>query len=95
VKPYLGRTREHQDAPVYRQLIAEIIADTAARMIVTDLYQMRGTVEEFDSSRFYREHYVRFTKFLPPLQRILVGPPQLAATADTLESSPLLEHAGS
>ena len=62
-------------------------------MVVQDLYRMRGTVEDFDSSRFDREHYVRFTKFLPRLQRILVGPPEQAATAELLEASPLLQTA--
>jgi len=91
VKPYFGHGLRYQDAPICRQMIAEIVADTAARKVVQDLYRMRGTVEDFDSSRFYREHYVRFTRFLPRLQRILVGPPEQAATAELLEASPLLQ----
>jgi hypothetical protein len=91
VRPYLGRGLRHQDTPMCREMIAEIVADTAARKVVQDLYRMRGTVEDFDSSRFYREHYVRFTKFLPRLQRILVGSPEQAARAEVLEASPLLQ----
>jgi hypothetical protein len=90
VRPYLGGNYEHQDAPVCRQVFAEVIADTAARMVVQKLYRMRGSIEEFDAGRFYREHYVRFSKFLPRLQRVLVGDPARAAAGMQLEPTELI-----
>jgi hypothetical protein len=71
--PSLGPHFEGQDTPVVRAIIAEIVADLAARVVVAELYRSRRNTEAFDSDRFYREHYKRVTRFLPRLQRLLVG----------------------
>src|SRR5262249_46314076 len=69
----LGENFEHQDTPLVRAIIADIVADLTARIVVQELFRSRRTTEEFDVARFYREHYKRVTRFLPRFQKLLVG----------------------
>ncbi len=73
LRRYLGENFEHQDSPVCRGMITEIVADVTARMIVSELYRLRRNTEAFDSDRFYREHYKRLARFLPRFQSLLLG----------------------
>jgi hypothetical protein len=71
--PYLGEGLEGQNAPIVRALVAEAVADVGARLVVSKLYYQRRNTETFDVERYYREHYKRLMKFLPRVQKILVG----------------------
>lgn len=82
LRPFLGDRNEGMNTPVCRGLIAEAVADWAARHVVSALYRARSGTEMFDADRLYREHYKRIVKFLPRFQRILGLEPKLA-----LESS--------
>jgi hypothetical protein len=73
LRRYIGDRFEHQNSPICRGMIAEIVADVTARMIVSELYRIRRGTESFDADRFYREHYKRLTRFLPRFQALLVG----------------------
>jgi hypothetical protein len=73
LRDHLGHDYELQDAPSTRTIIAEVVADTTARFVVSELYRLRRSTEVFDADRLYREHYKRVTRFLPRLQRVLVG----------------------
>jgi hypothetical protein len=91
LRPYFGDIGQGQNTPMCRAIIAEVMADTAARHIVGRLFRLRRTTEEFDSDRFYREHNKRMTRLLPPIQRLLVGEPSRAWTSTELDPSPLFE----
>jgi len=91
MRPYFGDRGQGQNSPACRSVIAEVMADTAARHIVGELYRSRRSTEEFDVDRFYREHYRRVARLLPPLQRILMGAPDVAWTAEELEPSELFK----
>ena len=79
IRHVLGDDFEGQDSAMCRLIMAEIVGDVAARHVVNELFKMRRTTEEFDSERFYREHYKRVKRFLPRFQRILVGNAELVA----------------
>jgi hypothetical protein len=72
IRPYLGDDGSGQSHPTSRLLVAEAVADVAARHIVQKLYQIRRTAEDFDADRIYREHNRRLERFLPRFQRLLV-----------------------
>jgi len=76
LKPLLGRDRENQESKECREALAEITADTLSRIVVEELYRLRRSIEDFDSARFYREHYKRMARFLPRFQKLLVTGPQ-------------------
>ena len=73
LKIYLGEDYSGQDMPLCREIIAEIVADLSARMVVEELFRSRLGFEKFDAYRIYCEHYTRVRRFLPRFQRILVG----------------------
>lgn len=73
IRHVLGDGFEGQDTPACRLIMAEIVADVAARHVVGELYRMRRSTEEFDADRIYIEHYKRMKRFLPRFQRVLVG----------------------
>ncbi|HLJ62456.1 MAG TPA: hypothetical protein VKZ50_22290 [bacterium] len=89
--PYLGERLEGQNSPVCRSLMAEIVADVAARYVVSELYRLRRSYEGFDAERLYREHYRRVTRFLPRFQKILVGEPEVARISQELPPVAILE----
>jgi hypothetical protein len=91
IKRYLGENFEGQDTPICRTIIAEVVADVAARLIVGELYRLRRGTELFDADRFYREHYKRMTRFLPRFQRLLVGEAATAEITPSLSPVPILE----
>jgi hypothetical protein len=91
IRPYLGESFEGQNSPVVRAMIAEIVADVSARIVVSELYRVRRTTEDFPAERFYREHYKRVMRFLPKVQRLLVGDPEVARTVTELSPAPLIE----
>jgi hypothetical protein len=73
LRRYIGEHFEHQNQPICRGMIAEIVADVTARIIVSELFRLRRATEDFDADRFYREHYKRLTRFLPRFQALVVG----------------------
>ena len=83
----------YQDTPLCRGILAEIAADIASRLVVSELYRLRRSLEDFDSDRIYREHYRRVLRFLPRFQKLLVGSPETvsndprASVADNLISA--------
>jgi hypothetical protein len=93
LRPYLGDDFGGQNTPIGRSVIAEVVADVTSRLVVTELYRLRGGTEGFDVDRFYREHYKRLLRFLPRFQRIMVGDPGVALSGAMLEPLPLLETA--
>ncbi len=72
-------------------MISEVVADISARIVVNSLYRVRRSSEEFDSDRFYREHYKRVMRFLPRFQKILIGEPSIARKAEELAPLEVLE----
>jgi hypothetical protein len=72
LRGYLGPGFELQNTPQARSIVAEVVADVTARLVVSELYRLRRGHEVFDADRLYREHYKRVTRFLPRLQRVLV-----------------------
>lgn len=91
LRRYLGDDFEGQDTPVCRGMIAEVVADFAARWVVSELFRLRRGTEAFDADRFYREHYKRLARFLPRFQRVLVGAPATARNAEMLAPLALIE----
>lgn len=91
LRRYLGDNFEGQDTPVCRGMIAEVVADFAARWVVSELFRLRRGSEAFDADRLYREHYKRLTRFLPRFQRVLVGEPVEARRAETLSPLAMIE----
>lgn len=86
--PALGDNFEGQDTPIVRGMIAEIVADLAARLVVTELFRSRRNTEAFDADRFYREHYKRVTRFLPRFQKLLVGAALESGVAEDVAAIP-------
>jgi hypothetical protein len=91
IRPYLGENFEGQNSPVARAMLSEIVADVSARIVVSELFRLRRTTEDFDAGRFYREHYKRVTRFLPRFQKLLIGEPSVARTASELAPAPVLQ----
>lgn len=73
IRTYLGENFEFQETAQARSILAEVVADVTSRYVVSELYRLRRSFEPFDADRIYREHYKRVTRFLPRLQRVLVG----------------------
>jgi hypothetical protein len=88
--PYLGDDFEGQNTPIVRALISEAVADVGARIVVSKLYRQRRSTETFDVDRYYREHYKRMQKFLPRVQKVLVGDPAAARLDAVLVPTALL-----
>jgi len=73
IRPYVGEAFEYQNTPQAQAILAEVVADVASRYVVTELFRKWQNTEMFDAARIYREHYKRVTRFLPRLQRLLLG----------------------
>lgn len=91
ISAYIGSNFEGQNSPAARAMMAEVVADMAARLVVSALYRSRRNTEAFDADRFYREHYKRITRFLPRFQKLLLGDPETARTQFQLGPLPGLE----
>jgi hypothetical protein len=73
IRPYMGKNYELQNTLQAQAILAEVVADVSSRFVVSELFRRRQTTEVFDADRIYREHYKRVTRFLPRLQRALIG----------------------
>ncbi len=73
IRPYVGENFEYQNTPQAQAILAEVVADVASRYVVSELFRKWQSTEMFDAARIYREHYKRVTRFLPRLQRLLIG----------------------
>jgi len=91
IRPFLGEDRHRQNSPIIRSIMAEAVADVAARMVVQELFQLRRTAEQFDADRFYSEHNKRIKRFLPRFQRILVGDPNKIVES-SINQIPIIEN---
>lgn len=69
----MGKDYELLNTPQAQAILAEVVADVSSRFIVTELFRRRQTTEVFDADRICREHYKWVTRFLPRLQRALIG----------------------
>ena len=58
--------------PLFKALLAEIIADQAARMVLERKFPVSGA-ERLDAARFYVEHYFYLSKYLPRCHKILIA----------------------
>jgi hypothetical protein len=65
------------DLPMTRAIIAEIVADSAVRMILEKKFPS-SLNEQVDAARFYAEHYTYMSKYLPRCHRALLSDTQLA-----------------
>jgi hypothetical protein len=61
-----------QDLPLFNALVAEIVADQAARMVMERKFPVSAT-EQLDAARFYAEHYLYLSKYLTRCHRALVA----------------------
>jgi len=61
-----------QDQPLFNALVAEIVADQAARMVLERKFPVAGA-EQLDAARFYAEHYAYLSKYLTRCHKTLVA----------------------
>jgi hypothetical protein len=66
------------DLPTTKLLVAEIVADQAARMVLEKKFPISITHEQIDAARFYSEHYKYMTKYLIRCHRALLSDTELA-----------------
>ena len=64
------------DLPTTQLVVAEIVADQVARMILEKKFPS-SVHEQFDAARFYVEHYKYMSKYLPRCHRALLSESQL------------------
>ena len=92
IKRYLGSAPEFplQDLSVSRALVAEIIADQAARVVMERKFPTAAGEEQLDAARFYVEHYRYLTKYLARCHKALIGDREIDDNAEASARS--LEH---
>ncbi len=75
MKRYRGPAPSYpgNDLPTTKLLIAEIVADQAARMILNKKFHPSISNEQIDADRFYSEHYRYLTKYLSRCHRALLS----------------------
>ena len=80
MKRYLGPAPDFpgNDLPTTKLLIAEIVSDQVARMILEKKFPSSSVHEQIDAARFYVEHYRYMTKYLTRCHRALVSDTQIA-----------------
>jgi hypothetical protein len=80
MKRYRGPapTYPGNDLPTTKLLIAEIVADQAARMILNKKFHPSISNEQIDADRFYSEHYRYLTKYLSRCHKALLSDAELA-----------------
>lgn len=61
-----------RDQALFKALVAEIVADQAARMVLERKFPVSGA-ERLDAARFYVEHYFYLHKYLPRCHKTLVA----------------------
>lgn len=61
-----------QESPLFNALVAEIVADQAARMVLERKFPVSAT-EKLDGARFYAEHYLYLSKYLARCHKVLVA----------------------
>jgi hypothetical protein len=66
------------DLPTTKLLIAEIVADQVARMILEKKFPTTSAYEQIDAARFYSEHYRYMSKYLTRCHRALLSDNVLA-----------------
>lgn len=73
VRRYRGNPPDFkgQDLPLFKVLVAEIVADQAARMVMERKFRGSAT-EQLDAARFYAEHYLYLSKYLTRCHKALV-----------------------
>ena len=74
IKRYLGPAPfKGQDLPITKSIIAEIVADQAARMVMERKFQLTPSAEPLDAARFYAEHYRYLSHYVTRCHRALVA----------------------
>jgi hypothetical protein len=82
------------DLPTTKLIIAEIVADQAARMILEKKFPTSITHEQIDADRFYFEHYRYMTKYLTRCHRALLSDTELLQLTTDLAQSPVTTSVG-
>jgi len=79
MKRYRGPATEFpgDDSPATQLVVAEIVADQVARMILEKKFPS-SVAEHIDAARFYVEHYKYMSKYLQRCHKALLGEDQLA-----------------
>ena len=77
LKRYLGAPTakggfEGEDHTVTKALIAEIVAETATRIVMEKKSQLLGELGDVDAAAFYAEHTALLTRYLKRCHRALV-----------------------
>ncbi len=74
VRRYQGPAPDYpgRDGPLFKAIVAEIVADQAARMVLERKFPVSGA-ERLDAARFYVEHYAYLSKYLPRCHKTLVA----------------------
>ncbi len=74
LRRYGGSPPDYQerDQPLFKALVAEIVADQAARMVLERKFPVSGA-EQLDAARFYAEHYFYLSKYLTRCHKVLVA----------------------
>jgi hypothetical protein len=96
IKRYLGSAPEFplQDLSVSRALVAEIIADQAARVVMERKFPTATGEEQLDAARFYVEHYRYLTKYLSRCHKALIGDREIGDVATPDEPAAGHQSAG-
>jgi hypothetical protein len=88
MKRYRGSGHAGDDLPTTQLLVAEIVADQVARMILEKKFPSSSVHEQIDAAGFYVEHYRYMNKYLPRCHRALVSDTQLAQLGASLVPAP-------
>jgi len=71
MRRFRGPDHSGDDSPATQVLIAEIVADQIARIIIERKYPITMSGEPLDAARFYAEHYRYLSKYLDRCHRLM------------------------
>jgi hypothetical protein len=78
--------------PSTKMLVAEIIADQAARLVMEKKFPLAGGEEQLDAPRFYVEHRRYLSKYLLRCHKILLPDAELTSTVEEASSTMLRDR---
>lgn len=89
IKRYLGSPPDFpsQDMSVSRAVLAEIIADQAARVIMERKFPTAAGQEQLDAARFYFEHQRYASKYLARCHKALIADSDIETAAAPAEAA--------
>lgn len=88
IRRYLGPPPEFplQDLSVSRAILAEIIADQAARVVMERKFPTASGQEQLDAARFYFEHQRYMSKYLARCHKGLIADSEIDDAAASVEA---------